>query len=110
MIQNVEDKCNSSNECILIENLIPKIILVPHTKGRDSQNIIDNFLNIISINNIELVHFTHYSWLLSFPEEELKTLLSTLVKTKKISSLKKIVIDTPRVMLFENLLKKITTS
>ena len=109
MIQNVEDKCNSSNECILIENLIPKIILVPHTKGRDSQNIIDNFLNIIRINNIELVHFTHYSWLLSFPEEELNTLLSTLHKTKKISTLKKIVIDTPNVILFERLLKKITT-
>jgi hypothetical protein len=106
-IQNIEDQCNASNKCIFIENTTPKVIVVPHTKGKNSQQTIDNFLDIISQNKTEILHFTHYNWLLSFPEEEIRLLLKTLINPKLITTLKEIYIDTPEVILFERILNDI---
>ena len=106
-IQNIEDQCNDSNKCIFIEDTEPKVIVVPHTKGKDSQDTIDNFLHIISCNKIEALHFTHYNWLLTFPEEEIRLLLKTLIDPKLITSLKEIYIDTPDLLMFERILNDI---
>jgi len=109
-IQNIEDQCNDSNKCIFIEDTEPKVIVVPHTKGKDSQDTIDNFLHIISCNKIEALHFTHYNWLLTFPEEEIRLLLKTLIAPKLITSLKEIYIDTPDLLMFERILNDIRAS
>jgi hypothetical protein len=106
-IQNVEDDCNAKNRCIFIEDTEPKVIVVPHTKGRNSQYTIDNFLDVISFHKIETLHFTHYNWLLSFPEEEIKLLLKSLADPKLKTSLKQIYIDTPDVILFKKILNEI---
>jgi len=109
-IQDIESKCNVNFKCAFIENLSPKVILVPHTKGKDSQDVIDDFLEVITNNNLETVHFTHYNWLLSFPEIEVKMLLAKLYNPAIITTLKKIIIDTPNVTLFENILSEIKKS
>jgi len=109
-IQNIEDQCNDSNKCIFIGDTEPKVIVVPHTKGKVSQDTIDNFLHIISCNKIEALHFTHYNWLLTFPEEEIRLLLKTLIAPKLITSLKEIYIDTPDLLMFERILNDIRAS
>ena len=109
-IQNIEDQCNASNKCIFIENTRPKVIVVPHTKGKKSQETIDSFLDVITNNKIETLHFTHYNWLLSFPETEIKLLLTALINPKLITTLKVIYIDTADVVQFEKILTDIRTS
>lgn len=106
-IQDIEDQCNASNKCIFIENTVPRAIVVPHTKGKNSQEIIDNFLEVITRNKIETLHFTHYNWLLSFPESEIRLLLIALINPKLITTLKVIYIDTPDVAQFEKILNDI---
>ena len=106
-IQNIEDQCNDSNKCIFIRDTEPKVIVVPHTKGKNSQDTIDNFLDVISQNKIEILHFTHYNWLLSFPEPEIRLLLKTLINPKLVTTLKEIYIDTPEVILFERIINDI---
>jgi hypothetical protein len=109
-LQSFEDVCNLKNKCIFLENLIPNVILVPHTKGKDSQFIIDDYILTITSNCIETIHFTHYNWLMTFPKEEIKILISALVNSKITTSLKKVIIDTPNVGLFENILSEVKQS
>lgn len=109
-IQRIENECNSENKCMFIEDTTPKVLLVPHTKGKNSQDTIDNFLDVISENKIETLHFTHYNWLLSFPESEIRLLLKALINPNLITSLKEIYIDTPKVIVFEKILNDIRSS
>jgi hypothetical protein len=109
-IQKIEDECNSENRCMFIEDTTPKVVVVPHTKGKNSQDTIDNFLDVISENRIETLHFTHYNWLLSFPEPEIRLLLKALINPKLITTLKEIYIDTPEVIIFERILNDIRAS
>ena len=106
-IQSIEDQCNKLNKSIFIGNTIPEVIVVPHTKGKNSQETIDNFLDVITKNKIETLHFTHYNWLLSFPEPEIRLLLMALISQKLVTTLKVIYIDTPNVAHFEKILNEI---
>jgi hypothetical protein len=109
-IQNIEDECNSKNRCIFIEDSIPKVVFVPRTKGKNTDYTTDNFFETIAHYKIETLHFTHYNWLLSFPEEEIRLLLKNLTDPKLETSLKQIYIDTPDVVLFEKILDDIQTN
>ena len=83
---------------------------MPHTKGKNSLETIDNFVDVITKNNIETLHFTHYNWLLSFPEQEIRLLLTALINPKLITTLKVIYIDTPDVFKFQKILNDIRAS
>jgi hypothetical protein len=67
-------------------------------------------LDVITNNKIETLHFTHYNWVLSFPEPEIRLLLTALINPKLITTLKVIYIDTPNVAEFEKILNEIRES
>jgi hypothetical protein len=106
-IRKVAEKCNLDNKCILINDSDPKVILVPHTKGKNSDSTVKDFFELINQSKIEVLHFTHYNWLLSFPEDEVKLLLNTLNNVELKTSLLRIIIDTPNPAKFDKILNDI---
>ena len=77
----LEHKCNKENSIVLVDNLFPKLVLVPKTR-QSAKNppelFIANLLKLF-INKTVTLHFTHYAFILNqYPADEIEKIISAI--------------------------------
>jgi hypothetical protein len=81
-LKTASKKCNKNKSLAFIHQN-PLLVLVPKTNGdSDATPTINELANAIRENNVNLIHFTHYGFLQSFPTQEIVTFITAINKLK----------------------------
>ena len=94
-IRDASDKCNKKDEICILDNVNPKLMLVPKTKGHHSVLFYINDL-LLAANHLKLknLHFTHYRFVQNkLPKDEIYEILSVMMSPLLNSTLEKVIWD-----------------
>ncbi len=95
MLEAATSACNDREEIAIVTAVVPKLLLVPATKGRgDAKFLIRDLLKATTEVATEGLHFTHFGFLQGqFPEEEISDILSEILSPRRHLTLQRFVFD-----------------
>lgn len=84
IINEATDQCNNRNEVCILDNKSTTLLLVPKTKGNNSEgNLILDLIEACKTINSKALRFSHYTFVKeNLPEKEIETILSAFLSSK----------------------------
>ena len=96
LLKKAVEECNDKNQIAIINQVSPKLFLVPKTRGKGAANfLINDLLDAFEETGTKVANFTHYGFVQNkLPKDEVRTILIEMIKREnKKSLIDKIIID-----------------
>ena len=95
MLDRAASTCNEKGEVLIVTSVVPKLILVPATKGRgNTGKVMWDFINALAATEAQCLHFTHFGFLQSrLPKQEVAVILDYFLGLILPPTLKSITFD-----------------
>jgi hypothetical protein len=95
MLEAAASACNDKGEIAIVTSTVPKLFLVPATKGHgEVKFLITDLLKATANVGAQGLHFTHFGFLQGrVPEEEISVVLDEILSLRISLTLQRIVFD-----------------
>lgn len=95
LVEQASRKCNRNGEVAIINDVKPRLLLVPKTKGKSEVAfLIDDLIAAANAINVDVLSFTHYGFVQNkLPKEEVNSILKVMMSPQTKSTIRVVVLD-----------------
>lgn len=95
LIEQSSRECNQIGEVAVINDVKPKLLLVPKTKGKaEVAFLIDDLITAANAISVDVLNFTHYGFVQNkLPKEEVNSILRVMLSPQTKSTIRVVVWD-----------------
>lgn len=94
-VERASRECNRNGEVAIINDVKPRLLLVPKTKGKSEVAfLIDDLIAAANAINVDVLSFTHYGFVQNkLPKEEVNSILKVMMSPQTKSTIRVVVFD-----------------